>query len=289
MSDRQELLQLAVNTLNRDEYPFSVTSDGEQLIAAWKWKDAALWGKGTVSKEVSRFRYVVKLREDGTFYDFDADEEDVFMAAGSGHINARSRAFTGQKMRFHREIAFGKNAGESRAGLHTYDFSTKQIHEPIRQFLECNGWKYREQKAFGVQASGRTKVTYLLTGLFFTLLGVAGVIDFMENEAGGIVWLPGIFVILGIWSFLTGAGVIKIPVFSKRFGIAMVFGCIFMSIVAAFGITEVLLVKYMPEIILEEQKLRGIFHMIEVMGLIGCIVTLIVYKAVGRGTSERKR
>lgn len=282
MKSKKEMLNLAVSALNAPSYPFSVSSDDECLIIMWRWKDALLFGSNGVSKEISDFRYVVILREDGSFYGYDTDEESLIRGSARGYVNVQGKSFIGQEMRIHKELAFGKNTGQSKVGIQTWNFSTKQIHDPVRRFFESNGWKYREQAVFWVPVSGSSKMIYLVIGILFTLIGSAGAVRFCLDGMGMISLFPVLFALLGIWAFMASVGIIKLPVFSKRFGLALVVGSIFLSFTVITGITELLLLKYVPELQQEKLHIRPIFHLVELAGGIGGIGTFIVYKITGR-------
>lgn len=275
MPDKEKVLQLAVQRLNDMKYPFTVTVDGNQLIAVWKWKDTTVLGSSMIAKENSSFRYIIRLRDDGTFYGFDADEETLFRGGADGKIYGGGKRFTGQEIRFHKEISLSKKNGKM--GLHTYGFSTREIHEPIIAFFETQGWRYREPAVWGVRVSKTSKKTFLFIGILFVLIGGAGIINFWTYHVGVIVFIPLFFLATGIWALLTGGGMIPLPVFSKTFGVTVIFAGIFLSFTIVFGITEYITAKYAPEIFNENQSLKTIFHLVEILGSIAGIATFFVY------------
>lgn len=235
--NKRDIIEKAVREFSDGKYPFIVETDGDRLVFRWRWMDATVFGISSISREVKEFRHVVILGNDGTFYGYDTDDGSYAGARFSGKVRAGGSTFTGQEIRIRREAAFGKD--RDGAGIRTWEFSTEDVHGPVRKFFTDNGWRYRAPMATWVGAEGTQKKKFLWRGLLFTAISAVMMIPFLlEGEIFFLVFSL-LFLAPGIWMFLVGTGRAKIPAFSVKGAImatALVFAAAYLAIFIGLGI-----------------------------------------------------
>lgn len=215
-NNKNEIIDKVIRTLNNGTYPFNAVRDGDSIIVKWEWKDATQFGIGTVSREVSAFRYVVMVNDDNTFYGYDTDESRIASLGVSGANCPQDRSFIGHEIRFHRETAVGRNAGENNTGVRTWEFSTTKVHNVVKEVFENNGWKYKEPAVTWITLHGSHKSTYKMLGILFLVVGILGTILFVSLNLlpANIVTMP--ITLIGLWAVLVGTGKKKFPVLSMK-------------------------------------------------------------------------
>lgn len=229
--NREEVLKRAVQLLDIPGNPFTAEADGDRLVVRWRWKDAARIGAASVSKEVSEYRYVVVLGDNGTYWGYDTDEESL-ARIDSGHVALQASGFVGHELRFHKEAAVVHDADG--LGVGTFQFSTKLVHDAVRRAMGTMDMKYKEPALTWVHVEGVTKLSFMLVGIIFTIVGVFGSLLFFALclWQGLLIMLP--ILLIGAWCLLTGMDVLKVPVFSVKAGLLLVFGFIIIAWIAAF-------------------------------------------------------
>lgn len=223
----QAVLEEAAALFNSGDYPFSAEVDGSRLLCRVTWKDAALLGLGTVSREVSTFRYIVELKEDGTFHGYDMDADMAANFDMHGHMRVSGSAFVGHEFRLHKE--FGVDAEE---GIRTYGFNTAKIHKPVKEFFTGKGFTYRDPDLQMVALEGGALTVYKTLGVLFTLIGVSGIALFLSIGVWPAAFIPGIFAALGLWALGVGAGKAWMPLFSPKMVVKITIG----TFAASWGI-----------------------------------------------------
>ncbi len=212
--NEQDILNKAAQALNTEENPFTAEVVNGRLVVSWRWKDAVTFGFGTVTKDVQDFRYVVVLGENHTFYGYDSRDSLIMDADIRGSAGVQMSSFTGHEVRLRKEIAIGKNKGEKNAGIREWNFSTKRIHEPVRQFFEENGWRYKEPSVTWVETSN--KKLYKCLGLLFGSIGLILSLVFFLEGVIPMLCMGAVFLLAAVWTFLVGLGKAKLPVFSMK-------------------------------------------------------------------------
>lgn len=233
MLNRTEVLRKAQAEFMKTDYPFTADIEDGRLVLKWRWKDGVFVGPGGISKEVSEFRYVVEVKDDGTFYGYDADAESVMALKKGGKLSVSGRSFIGHEVRIHKEIAVGKQA-DSAAGMQEMSFRTTDIHQPVRAFFEQMGYRYKEPNVTWIKMPDGHRSTYFGIGGLFSFIGIGGVILFLSLGLPVVALLPGLFLCIGIWSFLVAARRIPFPVFSTRFVLILTGLTFAVSFLAAF-------------------------------------------------------
>ena len=145
-----QLLAL-VPTLNDPKNPFSYAVDGDTIVGTWnivnakylEWKEA-----GTIDENYS---VTVTFNEKKGQFDFNEKKQSSTSAVSLGddgniHIGGEKSFFSGKSIGKSFSFQSGgvyDNKGKVGATL-SYKFETKQIKDPLFDFLKKNGWKLKE-------------------------------------------------------------------------------------------------------------------------------------------------
>ena len=144
MVDKQKVLADAPAALNRPDRPWSVTVQGDSIIAQWKWMDAAFFGSGAVSDEQREYAFIVTLMDNGKWHETDktaGESSGMSFDGGSLHMGMSSQRFFGKKVEKTITFGFGKNKQTEETGVIGFNFDTSAVKKPIREYLESCGWK----------------------------------------------------------------------------------------------------------------------------------------------------
>lgn len=212
--EKEELLKEAYEELNKDEYPFKVTIENDSIIATWKWKDGNYFDIGKVTKELQEFKYTVKLLDNETYIENDSSYSNVENVNFLNQTaSSSSEGFSGKQYRKHVEFTFGKDKETGKIGIQKYSFNTDEIHKPIREFLEKNGYKKEKQSVINVQKSSLNDLDKTLLkklGLIFTIVGIgllfASAAIFLDSDTSSddSAILIIVFIFSGLLNFILG-------------------------------------------------------------------------------------
>lgn len=140
-----ELIDKMCATFNTDEYPFICEKTGDnEVTCTWDWENALIVGLGSVDEVHKSFKHVVTLLPNKRYKakDISANKtKSMSFSKGNLSFGAGSDSFSGHQSGFHKEITFGKNKDTGESGVIKFDFDTKKIKGPVKQFLADNGFK----------------------------------------------------------------------------------------------------------------------------------------------------
>lgn len=236
---KQQVLLMAVQHFREGDFPFTVERDGDRLVFALNWKDARIAGLKSISKETGDFVYVVELDgEKGTFYGYDIDEETYRRMGADGKFRMSGSSFVGHEIRFHKEAGL-----DMKDGMKAWEFSTEDIHVPVKEFFTGQGWKYKEPDLRMVSLTGTSALVYKGISTLFMIIGIAGSALFLSIGLWPALFLTGIFVLLGIWALGVGFGKAWMPVMSVKMTLKVVglsfaisWGAVLVILFVVFGL-----------------------------------------------------
>ena len=135
------IFQNALQHFNTGAYPFVAKIEDDKLVLTWDWKNALIVGlDASIKNEHAYFKCVVDIIDDKKYKITDISESSS-QSAGVGGITFKKEFRMGSQVGMHKEIALGKNKNTNEKGVVTFDFNTKRIHEPLKEFLENCGLK----------------------------------------------------------------------------------------------------------------------------------------------------
>lgn len=217
--EKEELLKKACEELNKDEYPFEVNVENDSIIARWKWKDGTYFDIGSITKEIQEFKYTVTLLDNQKYIDNDSSYSNVQNVNFLNQTaSSSSEGFSGKQYRKHIEFIFGKDKETGKVGIQKYSFSTDEIHKPIREFLERNGYQKEKQSIVQFQKTALDDLDKTLLkrlGLIFTICGIAFIITsiilFFDSKTldDALTILIIVFILTGLLNSSLGLFLIK--------------------------------------------------------------------------------
>ena len=141
---KQQVLNDALNALNRPEQPWEVTVEGDAIVARWKWMDAMFFAPHEVNDEVRKYSFTVILTDKGKWREVDTLEEkskSVSMQGGNLSFGTSSSSFKGKATQKSFQFGVGKDNQTGAVGLVGFKFDTAVVKKSIRDYLEYCGWK----------------------------------------------------------------------------------------------------------------------------------------------------
>lgn len=236
MGDNLHLPDRVLQALNNNGDIEAVESDGV-LTVKWRWKDAVQLGFTSITKETAEYRYAVVLDyEHKTFYGYDTDESTSAGLDRKGIISLRGRSFVGHEVKLHRELALSTDNG-----IRDWGYSTKRVHDAVRDVLEAEGWGYREPGVTWVSLGGSSRLTYCAIGAVFFLAGLLFLVPAVLEGAWPMGLFTALFALTGFWAVLAGTGRRVVPVFSVRICIILTLGITVGAFVLAFLVAGALM------------------------------------------------
>ncbi len=142
MKSKEEILANIFNDLNINEKNWTISIDGNQIIAYWKWKDGIFFSPDSITDEVKEYKFIVTLLDNGKWKETDVTNntsEGISLSSGKASFN--KSFFVGNKKEKSFEISFGKKRDEDNIGIQKITFDTDLIKQPIRNYLKQCGWK----------------------------------------------------------------------------------------------------------------------------------------------------
>jgi len=134
-----------VPQLNQPGQPFQYVVAGPNVIVGtWRWQDQTLFAPQTVTAEVQQFQFIVELQPDGTYKEHttEASQSSQVGASGGGiHFGASTSKFSGNSAGKSFSISLGHDNQTGQTGVVTASFDSNLIKQPLRAFLESQGWK----------------------------------------------------------------------------------------------------------------------------------------------------
>ena len=138
---KAEIIQNALAYFNSGAFPFVAGIEGDRLVLTWDWKNALIVGlDASIKNEHAYFKCVVDIIDDKKYKITDISGSSN-QSVGVGGISAKKQIFIGKQVGMSKEIAIGKNRNDNTNGVVTFDFDSRRIHEPLKQYLEGCGLK----------------------------------------------------------------------------------------------------------------------------------------------------
>ena len=140
------LIEKMCATFNTDQYLFTCEKTGnDEVTFTWDRQNAQIVGLGSVEDRHMTFKHIVTLLPGNKYKTHDGDESKTksvsLSSGGSLSFGAGTESFKGHKSGFQKEITFGRNKNTGETGLIEFDFNSKRIKGPVKQFLAENGMK----------------------------------------------------------------------------------------------------------------------------------------------------
>ena len=144
MTQKQQTLHDATNALNSSSQSWVVTTEGDSIIAKWKWMDANFFSPSEVTNEIRDYTFRVILSDKGTYRELDKTEEKKSGVNVSGSkigFGSSTSSFSGKTNQKSFSFGTGKNSQTGEVGFISFKFSTSLVKQPIREYLAERGWK----------------------------------------------------------------------------------------------------------------------------------------------------
>jgi hypothetical protein len=145
-----QLLTL-VPRLNDPKNPFTYAVEGENIVGSWNIVSAKYLEWKKAGKIDENYRITIKFNEKKNQFDFQEKKQSSEASIGitddgNIHIGGEKSVFKGKSIGKSFSFQSGgvyDNKGKVGATL-SYKFETKQIKQPLFDFLKKNGWKLKE-------------------------------------------------------------------------------------------------------------------------------------------------
>jgi len=141
---KQQVLYEAPAALNRPDQPWQITTEGEAIVARWKWMDATFFAPHEVTRETQEYSFSVTLDDKGKWHEIDRSEAQsagVKASGGKLSFGSSSQSFTGNKNQKSFSFGPGVNNQTGQAGMVGFKFDTSLVKQAVRTYLTNCGWK----------------------------------------------------------------------------------------------------------------------------------------------------
>lgn len=140
---KQQVLYNAPYALNRPDQPWSVTIEGENIVARWNWMDGRFFSPHEVTNVTRDYTFTVSLLDNYTWKEIDTTtnkKSGINMSGGKIGFGSSSNTFKGKTSQKSFSAGIGQNnTGE--VGIVTFKFDTNAVKQPIRSYLSSCGWR----------------------------------------------------------------------------------------------------------------------------------------------------
>jgi hypothetical protein len=145
-----------VPTLNDPKNPFTYAVEGENIVGSWNIVSAKYLEWKQAGKIDENYRITIKFNEKKNQFDFQEKKQSSTASVGitddgNIHIGGEKSVFKGKSIgksfSFQSGGLYSNNAGDNKGTVGptlSYKFETKQIKQPLFDFLKKNGWKLKE-------------------------------------------------------------------------------------------------------------------------------------------------
>ena len=141
MKSKEEILANIANDLGISEKNWTISIEGDQIIAYWKWKDGIYFSAESITDEVREYKFIVTLLDNGKWKESDVTKDTTKeMNLSGGSFSFGKSFFAGNKTEKSFEFELGKKRDDS-FGVQKTTFDTELIKQPIRDYLKLCGWK----------------------------------------------------------------------------------------------------------------------------------------------------
>ena len=90
MKSKEEILANIFNDLNINEKNWTISIEGNQIIAYWKWKDGIFFSPDSITDEVKEYKFIVTLLDNGKWKETDVTNntsEGISLSSGKASFN----------------------------------------------------------------------------------------------------------------------------------------------------------------------------------------------------------
>lgn len=142
MKSKQEILANIMNDLNISEKKWTISIEGDQIIAYWKWKDGTYFSTTRITDEIKEYKFIVTLLDNGKWKEYDTtNENNKGINFNNGKISINQSFFSGNTTQKRGEFSLGKKRDEDHLAIQKDILDTNLIKQPIRDYLKQCGWK----------------------------------------------------------------------------------------------------------------------------------------------------
>lgn len=135
-----EVLANAVNDLTKEDEPWIISTEGNSIIARINWKNTTNISFVEINNEMQNFEYCINLFDDYKYTEGTESTTDT-ASIELGSTSANHSAFYGLELRDFHSIEFGVNHNTDEKGIIKTNFTTDEIRDRIRQYVEERGYK----------------------------------------------------------------------------------------------------------------------------------------------------
>ena len=132
---KQQVLEGAMNALNRQGQPWMVTVEGDCIVARWVLQ---------LQEGNKDYSFTARLDDKGKWHEIDTDEvkgPSVKMSGNTLSFGASKSSFKGKTTQKSFEFGPKKNAQTGQVEFGATTFDTNLVKKPIRDYLTSCGWK----------------------------------------------------------------------------------------------------------------------------------------------------
>ena len=143
-TEKKKVLAEAPAALNKPDQSWEVTTEGDSIVARWKWMDATFFSPNEVNDQTKQFTFTVTLNEKGKWKELDKTQSNstgVKRSGGKLSFGSSSNSFSGKTNQKSIQFGVGKNNQTGQAGIVKAKFNTTLVKQPIRDYLTACGWK----------------------------------------------------------------------------------------------------------------------------------------------------
>jgi hypothetical protein len=143
-AEKAKVLADAPFALNRDDFPWIVTVEGDRIVGRWKWLDARFFSPNSLTDDTREYAFIVILKDNGKYREDERVYEKIGGASfqnGQLAFGGGSSAFKGKTSQKSFAMGFGQDKQNGGVGLAGGSLDTKRIKDAIRSYMSANGWK----------------------------------------------------------------------------------------------------------------------------------------------------
>lgn len=138
---KDELLKNCVKDLYSPDLPWEISVEGDAIIGRIDWKNTTSFSFAKVSNELKNFEYRVNLTDDYKFFEVMVEKERTGSVSPAG-ASLHYSYFYGISLRYYKSFEVGINNKTGETGIIKTEFSTQEIRDKIRHYVEERGYKY---------------------------------------------------------------------------------------------------------------------------------------------------
>lgn len=137
-----ELLNSAVNDLKVNDEPWDIFIENNSIIAKINWKNTTNFSFTGITKEMENFEYRINLFDNYKYTEF-FKTNSTNANLNPTSVSATHSSFYGIVLRDYDSIEFGINHNTKEKGIITTHFSTDEIRNKMRTYVEERGYRLK--------------------------------------------------------------------------------------------------------------------------------------------------